>query len=173
MPFGCSCCPQCPAVHTRDQLVAAHRRRIKACETSCLLAVSQGLPEARNRTPTNGRVRSMLHVACCMLHIACCRLVSLRSGAKPVASACLSRACTMGYSMLTHHMGAEYRYTEWVDFNTKFPGAPDWDRVVGTELYDHAQDPLENVNIAGTADEHLLRNLSALLRKHPVAGVFF
>jgi len=97
-------------------------------------------------------------------------LASLQGGAKPSASACLSKKCTMGYSMLTNHSGTEYRYTEWVDFNTKTAGKPDWDRVVGTELYNHVQDPLENVNTARTADQQLLHDLSALLRKHPVAG---
>ena len=36
----------------------------------------------------------------------------------PSPSACLSKRCTMGYSMLTIFEGVEYRYTEWVDFNT-------------------------------------------------------
>ena len=77
----------------------------------------------------------------------------------------------MGYSMLTHFANTEYRYTEWVDFNTKHPGAPDWNRVVGKELYNHSVDPLENRNIAGSADKDLLSSLSALLRNHPVAGI--
>ena len=86
----------------------------------------------------------------------------------PGASPCLSRRCTMGYSMLTVRNGTEYRYTEWVDFNTKVSGGPDWDRVVGTELYDHAADPLENVNIVKTASSRWLGEMSALLHQHPV-----
>ena len=74
----------------------------------------------------------------------------------------------MGYSMLTVRNGTEYRYTEWVDFNTKVSGGPDWDRVVGTELYDHAADPLENVNIVKTASSRWLGEMSALLHQHPV-----
>jgi hypothetical protein len=89
----------------------------------------------------------------------------------PSASACLTRHCTMGYSMLTVHQGTEYRYTEWVDFNTVNQGAPDWNRVVSTELYDHANDPLENKNLAGTVDAGLKGALSALLHDHPVSGV--
>jgi hypothetical protein len=46
-------------------------------------------------------------------------------------------------------------------------GKPDWDRNVGTELYDHSQDPMENTNIAGSADKALLSQLSTLLRQHP------
>ena len=38
----------------------------------------------------------------------------------------------MGYSMLTVRNGTEYRYTEWVDFNTKVSGGTDWGRVTLT-----------------------------------------
>ena len=72
--------------------------------------------------------------------------------------------------MLTIYDSVEYRYTEWVDFNTKFAGGPDWSRVVGVELYNHKLDPMENFNAVATADEQLLAHLSALLRKHPVSG---
>eukprot|EP00947_MAST-08B_sp_MAST-8B-sp1_P005036 g5036.t1 len=98
-------------------------------------------------------------------------LASLRGGSSssPSASACLSKHCTMGYSMLTNHEGKEYRYTEWVDFNTKHPGKPDWDRVVGKELYDHSVDPMENTNIASGAASDLLADLSELLKAHPTA----
>ena len=83
-----------------------------------------------------------------------------------------SSQCTMGYSLLTDVDGTEWRYTEWVDFNTKVSGAPDWDRVVGRELYNHATDPMENVNVAAiSGNEDLLKTLSALLKKHPVAGL--
>ena len=90
---------------------------------------------------------------------------------KPSASACLTRRCTMGYSMLTVHQGTEYRYTEWVDFNTEYFGKPDWSRRVGRELYDHNADPMENVNKADDAPAELLTALSSLLRAHPVFGV--
>jgi iduronate 2-sulfatase len=86
----------------------------------------------------------------------------------PSPSMCLTRHCTMGYSMLTTVNGTEYRYTEWVDFNTKVSGGPDWERNVGTELYNHATDALENVNRAQTASKALLDELSRLLRAHPV-----
>lgn len=46
----------------------------------------------------------------------------------------------MGYSIVTVLNSTEYRYTEWVDFNTAATGgktAPDWSRVVGRELYVH------------------------------------
>lgn len=44
----------------------------------------------------------------------------------------------MGYTMLKIVDGVRYRYTEWVDFNTKHHLAPDWERVVGRELYNHS-----------------------------------
>jgi hypothetical protein len=46
----------------------------------------------------------------------------------------------MGYSLRTDR----YRYTAWVD-----PGKKE---VVARELYDHANDPLETVNVAAEAD---------------------
>ena len=54
-------------------------------------------------------------------------------------------------------------------FNTVNAGAPDWGRVVGTELYDHDKDAMENVNAAGSADKALLASLSALLHQNPTA----
>lgn len=96
-------------------------------------------------------------------------LRSLAEG-KAVASACLTRKCTMGYSMLTFHENTEYRYTEWVDFNTINKNAPNWNRIVGIELYNHNNDPLENFNIANNADKTLLLTLKTLLHKHPVSG---
>ena len=65
--------------------------------------------------------------------------------------------------MVTWRSGVEYRYTEWVDFNTKVSGGPDWEQVVGIELYDHRADPLENVNVAASADAALLADLRTLL----------
>jgi iduronate 2-sulfatase len=47
---------------------------------------------------------------------------------------------TMGYSIRTKR----FRYTEWRDFKTA--------KVQATELYDHENDPLETVNIAGHSD---------------------
>ena len=87
-------------------------------------------------------------------------------------SECLSKHCTMGYSMLTFHEQTEYRYTEWVDFNTINSNAPNWNRVVGKELYNHNNDPLENINIAGSASGSLLSTLSSLLHRHPVSGEY-
>lgn len=68
----------------------------------------------------------------------------------PTTSNCIKKdgKCTMGYSVVTHVSGTEYRYTRWCDFNTKRSLKVDWGRCVGEELYDHAADPGENVNIA-------------------------
>jgi len=53
----------------------------------------------------------------------------------------------MGYSMRTHR----YRYTEWVLFDYA-TSQPWWSRFIFSgleaELYDHATDPQENVNVA-------------------------
>ena len=57
------------------------------------------------------------------------------------------------------------------DFNTKFHRAPDYDRNVGTELYDHAADPGENVNQAGKAAyAQLQAKLSKQLQAGPLTG---
>ena len=45
----------------------------------------------------------------------------------------------MGYSMRT----PRYRYTEWRNFRTG--------DVEALELYDHSEDPLEMINLAGHA----------------------
>ena len=95
---------------------------------------------------------------------------ALGAGESSGASPCLTKACTMGYSLLTHQEGTEYRYTEWVDFNTKTFGKPDWERVVGVELYDHKTDPMENFNVAKDASDELKLLFSTLLRGHPVYG---
>ena len=61
------------------------------------------------------------------------------------------RGKTMGYSMRTDR----YRYTEWKTGS----------RVVASELYDHFEDPGENVNIAGAASQAaLVQQLSAKLK---------
>jgi iduronate 2-sulfatase len=57
----------------------------------------------------------------------------------------------MGYSMRTDR----YRYTEWKSLDGD---------VVAVELYDHRDDPHENVNLAGTADKRLLTKLAHQLR---------
>jgi hypothetical protein len=58
----------------------------------------------------------------------------------------------MGYSMRTDR----YRYTEWAK-----PG----EDPVGVELYDHEEDPGENVNLANLPEnETLVSNLSKRLR---------
>lgn len=50
----------------------------------------------------------------------------------------------MGYSVTTKR----YRYTEWVKFLRKPVYKPDWNTLIGTELYDHLVDPEENINKA-------------------------
>jgi iduronate 2-sulfatase len=59
----------------------------------------------------------------------------------------------MGYTMKT----ARHRYTEWLNQAT---GA-----LIAAELYDHQQDPQENVNVAGRAEhKELVAQLSAQLK---------
>ncbi|MFW6169645.1 MAG: sulfatase-like hydrolase/transferase [Planctomycetota bacterium] len=61
---------------------------------------------------------------------------------------------TMGYSI----RGDRYRYTEWLDFNTG--------RVVARELYDHANDPRETINLAsGDGNTAVIRRLASQLDK--------
>ena len=56
----------------------------------------------------------------------------------------------MGYSMRTDR----YRFTRWEDRN-------DPENVVALEIYDHAEDPAENVNIAGDpSSKNLVRRLT-------------
>ncbi len=58
----------------------------------------------------------------------------------------------MGYTMRTDH----YRYTEWMSPENK---------LVGRELYDHEQDPDENVNLAVRQDHKMLvERMSKMLR---------
>jgi len=88
-------------------------------------------------------------------------------------------ACTMGYSMVTSLNGTEYRYAEWVDFNTPriAKPAPDWSRMVGQELYVHgsvvagtvvSRDLAENVNLAQHPNmSHIVGILSKRLREGP------
>lgn len=74
---------------------------------------------------------------------------------RPWKSAAFSqypRGQVMGYSMRTDR----YRYTEWLP---KGGGEP-----VARELYDHQEDPQENVNLAGRPEhEHLVQQLSRQL----------
>jgi iduronate 2-sulfatase len=66
----------------------------------------------------------------------------------------------MGYSMRTDR----YRYTEWVLFEYAPEYKPDWTKVNGTELYDHAFDPEENHNQAYDIENlRLVKMLSELL----------
>lgn len=61
------------------------------------------------------------------------------------------RGKVMGYSMRT----AQYRYTEWLE-----PNKP----PVGVELYDHKEDPDENINLADRPEHNeLIVELSKLL----------
>ncbi len=61
------------------------------------------------------------------------------------------RGTVMGYSIRTDR----YRYTEWIG-QSKVP--------VGVELYDHAIDPRENVNLVSRAEyKHVAQELSAIL----------
>lgn len=62
------------------------------------------------------------------------------------------RKHAMGYAMRT----ARYRYVEWLDRQS---GA-----LLARELYDHALDPQENVNVASQTAAPLLEALSELLR---------
>jgi arylsulfatase A-like enzyme len=49
----------------------------------------------------------------------------------------------MGYSVRT----SQWRYTEWAKWNGKTL-APDWDKLAGVELYDHAADPPHDSKIS-------------------------
>lgn len=63
---------------------------------------------------------------------------------------------------------------EWCircDFNTKYHRAPDYDRNVGIELYDHMADPAENKNIAQEpSSAKVVAALSKILRRGPLTG---
>ena len=59
----------------------------------------------------------------------------------------------MGYSMRTNR----YRYTEWGVLGKK---------PVAVELYDHQEDPAENVNVAGhPGNKNLVERLSRQLQR--------
>ena len=65
------------------------------------------------------------------------------------------RGNRMGYSIRTH----DYRYTEWIEYNTSTFTA-DWSRIRGLELYDLSVDSEENENVA--YDVSYLNTLSIL-----------
>lgn len=66
----------------------------------------------------------------------------------------------MGYTMRTD----KYRYTEWVKFHQAPDYKPDWDQKFGIELYDHTNDPEENVNqVHNPAYESLVKEASEYL----------
>ena len=50
----------------------------------------------------------------------------------------------MGYTITTNN----YRYTEWAKFHLRPVYKPDWNTLLGVELYDHTKDPDENHNMA-------------------------
>ncbi|ELU10818.1 hypothetical protein CAPTEDRAFT_174794 [Capitella teleta] len=52
----------------------------------------------------------------------------------------------MGFTVRT----AKYRFTEWVSYDYKETGA-DWNKICGTELFDHEVDPNETKNLANDA----------------------
>ena len=74
---------------------------------------------------------------------------------KPAALSQLYHDGKMGYSIKTER----YRYTEWVPLEevkvneSHYDYHILWDRVTGTELYDHLTDPEENFNLANL-DKH-------------------
>lgn len=68
------------------------------------------------------------------------------------------RGEVMGYTMRTDR----YRYTEW---KSRADGS-----IAARELYDHETDPLENVNIAASADPGLLERLSKQLAEGPAGS---
>ncbi|XP_041362832.1 iduronate 2-sulfatase-like [Gigantopelta aegis] len=67
----------------------------------------------------------------------------------------------MGYSIRTHR----YRYTEWAKFHGKPVYKPDWGTLYGVELYDHKNDPAENMNLVNDPQHAATRHhLSQRLR---------
>ncbi|KAK6175679.1 hypothetical protein SNE40_014081 [Patella caerulea] len=66
-----------------------------------------------------------------------------KSGAFSQVQVRINGKNAMGYTIRTE----DFRYTEWVRFNTK-TNTMNWKQVYGVELYDHRIDPKENVNRA-------------------------
>lgn len=91
-------------------------------------------------------------------------------------------ACTVGYTMVGLHQrngsnapaasGVEYRYTEWVGWNTpSHPNRPDWGDNYGVELYAHANTTYELVNLAtDPAFKGVVAAFSARLQAGPSRG---
>ena len=69
-------------------------------------------------------------------------------------------------------LDGEYRYTEWVGFNTPgFPHRPDWSDNAGTELYRHLDGTAELVNLADHPQYEAVRlEFSRRLRTGPTTG---
>ena len=61
----------------------------------------------------------------------------------------------MGYTMRTDR----FRYTEWAEFHGEPAYRPDWGNLTGVELYDHQNDPEENVNQAHNSAYHGYRTV--------------
>ena len=67
--------------------------------------------------------------------------------------------------MITTVDGVEYRYTEWVAFNSRYVLAPDFDTgFVAGETYNHNDDAMENTNVYTTMPESLKTALSGMLQ---------
>ena len=81
----------------------------------------------------------------------------------PMASACLSRNCTMGYSVLTVVKGSEVRYTEWIGFDP-VDGGVFGAQYREVELYNHSTDSgLENTNVISGAPADLVADLHNII----------
>ena len=87
-------------------------------------------------------------------------------------SPCLTKNCTMGYTLVTKAVGgAELRYTEWAAFGVFSDHKPDWSHLVGVELYNHSSDPGETANLAKRPElAAVAAQLSAALRAGPPAA---
>ena len=74
------------------------------------------------------------------------------------------KSCVMGYSVVTVLDSYEYRMTQWCWFNTVRPLKVDWGNCVGNELYNHTNDPGENVNVYNLdSSQSVIPTLHALL----------
>lgn len=93
-------------------------------------------------------------------------------------SPCLDGKCTMGYSVVAKvrsgnhdEGGKQYRYTEYVNFNTRGTFAPVWgkEEIISRMLYDHSRDnTLETENVAeDTKYAKVVEHMSQLLRSGP------
>ncbi|WP_242205404.1 sulfatase [Aestuariivivens insulae] len=74
-----------------------------------------------------------------------------------------ARGKRMGYSIRTDH----YRYTEWHDNDYRSYKAYDGNNIVGRELYDYKNDPLETINWVNDAKyKTVVTELKAKLKSH-------